>query len=336
MVAGWGCGGAPVKKAQVAVALMLNSSGGGSFSCSGGLLADTDSKSVVPYCLAANHCISKGREANSLETVFDFDGSCGDRYANGNYPNRTNGSSILSTNRTGDYTLLELNQVPTGTRAYLGWNNSPVAFNSVADLYRISHPSCSPQAYSFHTVDTGAGTCSSWPRGSWIYSADQDGATEGGSSGSPVLNAAGEVVGQLSGACGTNTGDNCDAANNATVDGALAGYWDSVEPFLAPGTPPPPGGGDGSVPSVTVSITSQGPWNRGQAVVVIVDDNGAGVANASVAGSFSGDVSGAASGTTDASGAVTFTSARTRSALSNVGFCVSTVNGSAATGNTCS
>ena len=65
----------------------------------------------------------------------------------------------------------------------------------------------------------------------------------GGSSGSPVLNAAGEVVGQLSGCCGYNCGDVCDVSEdtNWTVDGALAFYWDSVSAFLDPSpcTPTP-------------------------------------------------------------------------------------------------
>ena len=75
-------------------------------------------------------------------------------------------------------------------------------------------------------------------RGNRIYSRDTLGAAEGGSSGSPVLNAAGEVVGQLSGSCGFNLDDECDAVRNATVDGALAAYFSSVAPFLDP-TPPP-------------------------------------------------------------------------------------------------
>ncbi len=62
----------------------------------------------------------------------------------------------------------------------------------------------------------------------------------GGSSGSPVVNSAGEVVGQLSGCCGYNCGDVCDTASNSTVDGALAFYYDSVAPYLDP-----QGGGGG-------------------------------------------------------------------------------------------
>ena len=49
------------------------------------------------------------------------------------------------------------------------------------------------------------------------------------------MNSAGQVVGQLSGACGTNVNDACDAQNNATVDGAFAEYYDKVAPYLDAG-----------------------------------------------------------------------------------------------------
>jgi NS3 serine protease len=75
------------------------------------------------------------------------------------------------------------------------------------------------------------------PRGTFIYSRDITGATEGGSSGSPVLNASGQIVGQLYGACGFNLNDVCDAASNATVDGAFAGYYSQVSSFLTGGGP---------------------------------------------------------------------------------------------------
>ena len=43
-----------------------------------------------------------------------------------------------------------------------------------------------------------------------------------------------EVVGQLSGCCGFNCGDECDAGSNSTVDGALAFYFDEVSSILDP------------------------------------------------------------------------------------------------------
>jgi hypothetical protein len=84
-------------------------------------------------------------------------------------------------------------------------------------------------------VDTNKTTCRSLPRGSFIYSRDTLGATEGGSSGSPVVNGSGQIVGQLYGACGFNLNDVCDAASNATVDGAFAASFPALAPFLSPG-----------------------------------------------------------------------------------------------------
>ncbi|HSN53801.1 MAG TPA: serine protease, partial [Candidatus Sulfomarinibacteraceae bacterium] len=211
--------------------------------CSGGLIADS-AGSGTPYFLTANHCISRDREASTLETYFQWTVGCGKtcptQWEEPIDTPKMLGSSVVATNNTGDYTLLLLNgSVPEGL-AFLGWTSEPVAFANGTDLYRVSHPSAAPQAYSEHQVDTLAGTCTTWPRGSWIYSRDTSGATEGGSSGSPVVNGAGLVVGQLSGACGTNVNDNCDATNNATVDGAFAGYYTEVAQYL---------GGSGCVPT---------------------------------------------------------------------------------------
>jgi hypothetical protein len=147
------------------------------------------------------------------------------------------GATILSHSKTNDHSLLLLSSNPVtadGTVAYLGWNSSPVAFTNGFNLYRISHPSGAPQAYSEHSVDTGAGTCSTLSRGNFIYSRDTYGATEGGSSGSPVVDGNGRVVGELYGACGTNVNDVCDSQNNATVDGAFAAYFNDVAQWLDP------------------------------------------------------------------------------------------------------
>lgn len=138
---------------------------------------------------------------------------------------RTLGSKVLATGKKGDFSLLELDQQPPAGSVLLGWSSSPIAFSNEALLFRISHPGGAPQAYSAHEVDTSRPTCTSWPRGERIYSTDLFGATEGGSSGSPVLNAGGQIVSQLSGACGFNVGDTCDSVRNATVDGALAPYF---------------------------------------------------------------------------------------------------------------
>jgi len=203
--------------------------------CSGGLLNNA-SNDRTPYFLTANHCISRDREAETLETYFQWTSPCGEECPTQwvdpvGVPSML-GSSVVATNKTGDYSLLLLNGVVPSGVDFLGWTTDEVAYSDGETLYRISHPAAAPQAYSTHDVDATAGTCSSWPRGSWIYSRDVVGATQGGSSGSPVVNSQGLVVGQLSGACGTNLDDDCDAVNNATVDGAFASYYSEVAQWL--------------------------------------------------------------------------------------------------------
>jgi trypsin-like peptidase len=231
--------GTPADPAKNAVALMQWISGQFIFTCTGGLLADTVAATQIPYFLSANHCISTQGNANNLETYFQFTLSCGST----NCPAQTNpggiqrlGATIKATGASGDFTLFQLNQTPPAGSVFLGWNNAPVANTNNVPLYRISHPAWAPQAYSDGHVDTTAPTCGGWPRGERIYSRTTTAGTEGGSSGSPVLNGSSQVVGQLSGACGTNVNDSCDNVRNATVDGALAFYFPSVKPFLDPGT----------------------------------------------------------------------------------------------------
>ena len=235
-----------VSDARDAVAHMQWISGPYIYICTGGLVADTDQSSTTPYFLSANHCISRGKDARSLENFFQFEAPCGtsgncDDVINtrNNHPQnlRTLGARIVHTASSTDHTLFELKESAPAGSAYLGWNATPVANSDGAALHRISHPGGAPQAYSAHQVDISAGTCSSWPRGDRIYSRDTYGATEGGSSGSPVVNSDGQIVGQLSGACGTDVYNTCNSVDNATVDGAFAAYFSEIAGVLDPQGP---------------------------------------------------------------------------------------------------
>ena len=56
-----------------------------------------------------------------------------------------------------------------------------------------------------------------------------------------MLLADGRIVGQLLGSCGSNTGDDCDATSNSTIDGAFAVSYPQLERWLnASGTSTPP------------------------------------------------------------------------------------------------
>jgi len=244
-----------VSIAKDAVASILFQSGGSFYICTGGLVADTVTTSVIPYFLTAHHCISKSAEASSLETYFDYETTCSSPNCTQPYNNNgdTIGSTIKATGSTSDYTLVQLSSIPVtpdGLATYLGWLSTPVANTNNLALYRISHPSGAPQAYTEGVVDTSKPTCRTLARGNFIYSRDTLGATEGGSSGSPGLNGSGQIVGQLYGACGTNLNDVCDAAHNATVDGAFAVSYPNLAAFLNPG------GGGGCSPAGTACSTN--------------------------------------------------------------------------------
>jgi len=236
------CQSSPVVSlAKDAVAGMLFQSGGGFYICTGGLVVDTVATSVIPYFLTANHCISRSSEAASLETYFDYETTCSNPNCTQPYNNTgdTVGATIKATGSTSDFTLLQLASAPAtrdGVATYLGWLSTPVANTNNLALYRISHPQGSPQSYTEGVVDTGKPTCRSLARGNFIYSRDTVGATEGGSSGSPVVNSAGQIVGQLYGGCGSNVNDVCDSASNATVDGAFAASYPNLASFLNPGS----------------------------------------------------------------------------------------------------
>jgi hypothetical protein len=235
-----------VESASDAVAMIHFVSGAFLYICSGGLVADTDLGSTIPYFITANHCVRKGREARSVEAFFQFETACGGACGLSASVPSTLGATLLATGRSSDYTLLRLSEPAPSGSWLLGWDANEVAFDHGASLYRLSHPSGAPQAYSEHVVDTSKGTCTSWPRGSWIYSQDVLGAVEGGSSGSPALDADGELVGQLSGACGFAVSDVCDPESNATVDGAFAAYFSDIEGFLDPASSCTDADGDGA------------------------------------------------------------------------------------------
>jgi len=221
-----------------AVAKMEWSQGAFIYTCTGGLLTDTN-PSQNNFFLTANHCLSKNNTAQNVQFYWKFkttgcNGTCPN---NTGWPYKTMGATVSATGKRGDFTLLHLNADPPAGSVTLGWTSAPIANTNGAALHRVSNPDFGPQVYSQHAVDTAVGTCGGWPRGNWIYSRDTVGAIDGGSSGSPIVNASVQVVGQLSGTCGGNASAVCESGPgeaNATVDGAFAAYFATVQPILAP------------------------------------------------------------------------------------------------------
>ena len=207
------------------------------YSCSGGLLADSDPGSQIPYFLTANHCLKSSGVARSLELYWDYTKS--ESGCSGPIGPMTSGATVKATSVRGDFTLLELKKpLPVG-RVLMGWNSAEIAKTDGAILHRVHHPKGAPQSYSTHIINSNFQTCAGLPIPQFIYSVDEIGTTEGGSSGSLVVNDAGEVVGQLYGGCGPNQ-DVCYSDSWRTVDGAFAFYYDKVAGFLASSCEPSP------------------------------------------------------------------------------------------------
>jgi hypothetical protein len=244
---GWPCGNESClvdascvnTQLKLAVAKMEWAQGAWLYTCTGGLINDSN-PTQDNFFLTANHCLSKNSTAQNVNFYWRFaTGSCNASTCpdNAGWPYQTSGSTVSKTGRRGDWTLLRLNTAPPSGSVVLGYTTAPVANTNGTDLFRVSNPNFGPQVYSEHDVDTSAPTCSGWPRGERIYSRDTVGAIDGGSSGSPVTNGALQIVGQLSGTCGSNPSQVCSSGPgeaNATVDGAFAYYYPLVQPILAP------------------------------------------------------------------------------------------------------
>jgi Trypsin-like peptidase domain len=279
-----------LESASHAVATLLFREGSSFYACSGGLVGSTD-RSFQPYLLTAHHCFGTQSSAQSLEAVFNYRNTT----CNGVYPSissfpRTLGSTLLATSARSDFTLVRLAQAPPAGSYFLGWSSDDLSRSGGTAIYRLSYPAPGdgiwPQYYSRHTISSrpSPGACSGYAQGNFIYSKDTVGGVAEGSSGSPVFLADGRIVGQLLGACGANTSDDCDSDSNSTVDGAFAVTYPQVAQWLNPtGT-----GGGGSTTctpnaatrclnngrfkvEVTWNVASQGTGGSGTGVTVSGD-----------------------------------------------------------------
>jgi hypothetical protein len=233
-----------VRKAEAHLQFVVD---GISYICSGTLLNDMTS-SHTPYLLTANHCFSTSDSASTLQAFFDYRySSCGSstQPSPSTFPN-TYGATYLAGSVDGDFTFVRLSALPSGSHYLLGWTSRTTDVPSGTPLYRISYPLGKPQHYSKTSLNASASPCTSWPLTTHLYENLVDGSTQGGSSGSAVTLSNGQVVGQLHGACGTNTSDVCDGAHNYAVDGAFFYNYTGMRQWLDPQTA-------GCTPSDTVA-----------------------------------------------------------------------------------
>lgn len=217
--------------------------------CSGSLLNDQNPNGFVPYLLTANHCFSNQSAASTLEAFWDYHATtCGGAVPSlGSLP-RSNGATLLASSAGTDFTFVRLNSAPNGAngRAYLGWTTTPPADGTT--FYGLHHPLGQQQAYSRSSnARTPNVTCSGAPTSNFLYVSPLDGATFGGSSGSPITNSNLQVVGQLFGGCGPNSDEPCLAEEN---DYDVYGAFSVTKSSIAQWLDDTGGGGGGTGPCV--------------------------------------------------------------------------------------
>jgi hypothetical protein len=217
--------------------------GSNTFLCSGSLLSNTI-RDCVPYVLTADHCSydnSYATAANMNQWKFYFhyqSSTCG-----GTSPSGTvikTGCSIRAHDSYGsggsgsDFYLVKLNQsISTNNFYYNGWSRSTTASSSGVGIH---HPAGDIMKISTYTSALTSPYSTHW-RVVWAATTNGHGVTEEGSSGSPIFNSTGLVVGTLTGGSSF-----CTAPTDPDYYGKFSYHWASngstsdrqLKPWLDP------------------------------------------------------------------------------------------------------
>ena len=222
--------------------------------CTGSLINNT-SNDGTPYFLTADHCGSEATASDLLQWRFDFhyeSSGC----TSTNEPSKT--SFTGCTKRSAgfldggsDFMLVELqataNQIRNANIIYNGWRNDNTASPSgvgihhpSGDIKKISTYTSSLTSMTYYGVDGEVGGTNAHWNLKWISTANGYGITEPGSSGSPLFDNNGYIVGTLSGG-NTECGQQVGTGN--TLYGKMSYHWTSngtlnskqLKPWLDPG-----------------------------------------------------------------------------------------------------
>jgi hypothetical protein len=209
------------------VVRLLIKSGSQTSWCSGSVINTTDTN-CLPYILSAEHCTNGSNQTDNDGSIvyFNFESStC--LGSTGNATNSMIGFDIISTGPASgsDFILMKLkNSIPTHYNAYFnGWKNDDAIFiNGVS----IHHPAGDIKKISTYstpliTKSISGGMTNGYWGVTWNSTTNGHGITEGGSSGSPIFNKNGLIVGTLTGGSSF-----CATPTKTDFYGKLSAHWD--------------------------------------------------------------------------------------------------------------
>lgn len=219
--------------------------------CSGTLVNNT-TNDLTPYFLTADHCGSESTTGDFNQWIFKFNyesaGCTASGEPSGNNVTGCTRKSRATLNGGSDFLLLELNTTSTNIAnigaVYNGWSKSTSGSpNGVSihhpsgDIKKISTYSSTLVTSTYNGGTGNVGASGAHWRVYWTSTSNGHGVTEGGSSGSPIFNNNGLVVGTLSGGLSY-----CDATGDPDLYGKMSYHWtsngsadaDQLQPWLDP------------------------------------------------------------------------------------------------------
>lgn len=216
------------KKGVVRISIVA---GGDQFWCTGSLINNTN-QDCKPYVLTALHCGLDSNNSDFAQYIFYFNyesSGCG----SGSAPQNKSITGCVKRSDSGDgggdngsdFMLVEItNTIPSAYNPYYnGWNANNTASSSGVSIH---HPAGDRKKISTYKTNLKSG---SWENANgshwevkWEATANGHGVTEGGSSGSPIFNNAGLIVGQLTGGASY-----CNTPQAGDLYGKMSYNWSS-------------------------------------------------------------------------------------------------------------
>lgn len=221
------------KAQRDAVVRILVKDGSNFFWCTGALV-NTTNGSCKPYILSADHCAATSSSTDFNQFIFYFNYesiNCSNPISEGSLASKTitgctkKSSSGTSGNDGSDFLLIELNDsIPISYKPFFaGWRTIDDIdyFNGVS----IHHPNGDIKKISTYNsklaTDTWGGlTPNTHWRVVWTSTDNGFGVTEAGSSGSPIFNQQGLIVGTLTGGSSV-----CNSGTPVDFYGKFSFHW---------------------------------------------------------------------------------------------------------------